>query len=105
MNSVSGQTFGKHCNVKDQADFYRLLSLPVEKQEIHVFDEEPGLVFLYISDGQSRYFARSVDTTNQEHYTSVMGAWASRREMIDCRTDKTKPLPCTTTKTGNGAAV
>ena len=93
MNAVDGMNFGKHGTVKDRADFYRVLGMPKDRQTVEVFDEEPGLVFLYVGDGKSRYFARSVDSTNLEHFNDVMGAWASSRKMIDCRTDKTIPIP------------
>lgn len=65
-----------------------------EVTHVAVFDDEQkGHVTLYKTDGKRFSPCRSVATTDAEHFSTVLGAWASDHPLLDLRQDKSLALP------------
>jgi hypothetical protein len=72
-----------------------LYELDEEKSEVHVFDDEgPGMLSLYLSDGQKRWPARTIGLADIHRALSLLTFWTMRHgPLIDLRQDKSIPLP------------
>lgn len=55
-------------------------------------DEEPGMLMLYVADGELRWPARTVSLRVPDHAQRVIRAWACGRKLVDRRLDKSGDL-------------